>query len=243
MRKVILTFDDGWKSHFDIVRPRLLEYGYGATFFICGKWIERDEETVTWDQVLTLNDDGFEIGNHTYEHADLTKLNFEQIVKNEQVFAQLGLPKPISLGYPGFHVNMQVMNAVNKLGYKFARAGCRRRLPFEKFQKGGSGTTFNPLYDNCLNINCLGIFGNQYGIPQFQFDIQKCRDSDIGVFCFHNFHKSARFNTGKYKGPLDISIKSFETFLEHLKKMKCQVISFKDLPTEVSVAAETEGNK
>lgn len=31
---VVLTFDDSARSHFDVVRPILLKYGFGATFFI-----------------------------------------------------------------------------------------------------------------------------------------------------------------------------------------------------------------
>ena len=31
---VVLTFDDSAKSHFTVVRPLLLNYGFSATFFI-----------------------------------------------------------------------------------------------------------------------------------------------------------------------------------------------------------------
>jgi peptidoglycan/xylan/chitin deacetylase (PgdA/CDA1 family) len=74
---VALTFDDSAKSHFDVVRPILLKYGFGATFFITEGFDFKDNNSdyMTWDQIAQLNRDGFEIGNHTRDHLSITTKN------------------------------------------------------------------------------------------------------------------------------------------------------------------------
>ena len=74
---VVLTFDDSVRSQFDIVRPILKQYGFGATFFITtGFEFESDKQNyMTWEQIRQLHEDGFEIGNHTRDHVTLTAEN------------------------------------------------------------------------------------------------------------------------------------------------------------------------
>lgn len=72
---VVLTFDDGCKSHFTVVRPILMRHKFGATFFITeGFGFRTDKNTyMTWEEIAQLHRDGFEIGNHTRDHSLLTK--------------------------------------------------------------------------------------------------------------------------------------------------------------------------
>ena len=64
-RIVVLTFDDASASHFEVVRPLLLKYKFGATFFITEGWdfSTNKKDYMTWDQIRLLEQDGFEIGN------------------------------------------------------------------------------------------------------------------------------------------------------------------------------------
>src|SRR5205085_10544342 len=70
-RLVVLTFDDASKSHFTIARPLLKKYGFGATFFVSEgfDFATNKRDYMTWDQIAALHKDGFEIGNHTRDHA------------------------------------------------------------------------------------------------------------------------------------------------------------------------------
>src|SRR5436853_6259956 len=74
---VVLTFDDSAKSHYTTVRPILKRYGFGATFFITEGFDFPTNKTdyMTWEQIAELHRDGFEIGNHTGNHASITKKN------------------------------------------------------------------------------------------------------------------------------------------------------------------------
>ncbi len=71
---VALTFDDGPSSS---LTPRLLdaldEYNAKATFFLVGNMIRSD------DVVKRIYNSGHEIGNHTYDHKDLTTLSYDAI--------------------------------------------------------------------------------------------------------------------------------------------------------------------
>ena len=67
---VVLTFDDSVASHYSVVRPLLMQYGFSATFFITEGFSFRTNKTdyMTWEQIAELHRDGFEIGNHTRDH-------------------------------------------------------------------------------------------------------------------------------------------------------------------------------
>src|SRR5437764_8291004 len=69
---VVLTFDDAVKSHRTFVAPLLKELGFGATFFVTHKWMEDRTNSMTWDEIAELQQMGFEIGNHSWTHADFS---------------------------------------------------------------------------------------------------------------------------------------------------------------------------
>ena len=66
---IALTFDDGpSRKYTPILLDGLKERGVHATFFLMGKNIEREE-----DIVKRMSEEGHLIGNHSYEHIQLTK--------------------------------------------------------------------------------------------------------------------------------------------------------------------------
>lgn len=78
-KRIALTFDDGP----DMVNTPLLldilkEEGVLATFFVVGSQVERYPE-----MTLRIFNDGHFIGNHSWTHADLSKLSNEDIIDLE----------------------------------------------------------------------------------------------------------------------------------------------------------------
>ncbi len=66
---IALTFDDGpSRKYTPILLDGLKERGVHATFFLMGKNIEGEE-----DIVKRMSEEGHLIGNHSYEHIQLTK--------------------------------------------------------------------------------------------------------------------------------------------------------------------------
>lgn len=68
---IALTFDDGpYVGVTSAILDVLEEYGVTATFFVLGSRVKGREETL-----LRMEELGCEIGNHTWSHADLTRLS------------------------------------------------------------------------------------------------------------------------------------------------------------------------
>lgn len=73
-KPVVLTFDDGHKSHYTTAFPLLKKYGYQATFFVCTDVIaERSEKQLTWDELRIMGQAGMDIQSHTKSHPYLTQ--------------------------------------------------------------------------------------------------------------------------------------------------------------------------
>ena len=70
-KTVVLTFDDACRSHATFVAPLLKEYGFGGSFYITTAFgfKTRKDWYMTWEQIKAMHDMGFEIGNHTFNHA------------------------------------------------------------------------------------------------------------------------------------------------------------------------------
>jgi peptidoglycan/xylan/chitin deacetylase (PgdA/CDA1 family) len=72
-KPIVLTFDDGSKSHYTQVLPMLKKYGFKATFYIFTNAMHGSKERwLTWDEVLEISRSGMDIGSHTLSHPYLT---------------------------------------------------------------------------------------------------------------------------------------------------------------------------
>lgn len=73
---IVFTFDDWSPGHGAIVYPLFKKYGLPATFFVTtkNKGISGGYETMK-----NAYADGFEIGNHTHNHPDLSRLKPEDL--------------------------------------------------------------------------------------------------------------------------------------------------------------------
>jgi hypothetical protein len=182
---VCLTFDDGLRSHFTVARPVLLEAGMTGTFFINQSMLENERHpTMTWEEVRELHG-VFEVANHGKMHTSMPdmRLSFDEQV--DAVPESSGVDM-VSFCYPGYHYDLRLIDALKRKGYTHARAGCDRTLAFGAFQRGGSGAPHNVIWDNPYNIQCLGVFGREYGLPEFENDLERIGEQECGVFCFHN---------------------------------------------------------
>ena len=68
---VVMTFDDGPASHYNVVAPILKQHGFGGSFYVCDfdSFRTRKDWYLTWRQMREMSKDGLEIGNHTSGHA------------------------------------------------------------------------------------------------------------------------------------------------------------------------------
>ncbi|MEG0288059.1 MAG: polysaccharide deacetylase family protein [Carnobacterium sp.] len=90
---VLLTFDDAPDEHAVEIATKLKDIGAPAIFFINGMFIESDEGK---EKLKEIYDMGFEIGNHTQTHPDLSTLSPEEERKeiletNDLIYDAIGI--------------------------------------------------------------------------------------------------------------------------------------------------------
>jgi len=126
-RALAITFDDGYRDNYENAASVLEKLSLPATFFVVSQWIGSDVVPwwdrergarypwMTWDQVRSLHERGFEIGAHTRTHVDLGKIT--DVEAREEIFGsrlelerELGAPVS-SFAYPyGRQTNLAESN-------------------------------------------------------------------------------------------------------------------------------------
>lgn len=122
-RKIVLTFDDGYKDVFTNAFPLMQQYGYTGTVFIITRYIGRDGY-MTVDDLAALSKAGWTIGSHTLDHPDLKRISPRQ-AEEEINLSKTDLEKALgikidSFCYPSGQYTDQIVNTVNSAGYHYA---------------------------------------------------------------------------------------------------------------------------
>jgi peptidoglycan/xylan/chitin deacetylase (PgdA/CDA1 family) len=221
---VVLTFDDSARSHFTVVRPILLKYGFGATFFITEgfDFSTNKNDYMTWEQIAQLHKDGFEIGNHTRDHLPVNAENLPQL--DAQITAinarcqEHGIPATTSFAYPGNTIDQRGFDTLRKHGIRFARRGGAPEYPYEN----GRGSAYQPGFDHPLLIPSAGDARPDWEIEDFMRAIEQARRGRIAIMQFHGVPDNAH--------PwVHTSAAKFESYMRTLAENRYQVIALRDL--------------
>ena len=118
---IVLTFDDGDPSHFELVLPRLKQHGFRAAFSVVPSWIGTTR-SLSVEQLRALQAAGMEIMSHGMHHIPLTdlplpKLRQELLASRIQLEAWLKRPV-LALAIPRGFSNVRVRKAINESGYQ-----------------------------------------------------------------------------------------------------------------------------
>jgi peptidoglycan/xylan/chitin deacetylase (PgdA/CDA1 family) len=74
-RCAVISFDDGWKSQYEVAWPILKKFGYPFTMFIYTEGVRGGAlgggEAITWEQLADMRDNGVDIQAHSATHQDL----------------------------------------------------------------------------------------------------------------------------------------------------------------------------
>jgi peptidoglycan/xylan/chitin deacetylase (PgdA/CDA1 family) len=74
-RCAVITFDDGWKSQYEVAWPILKKMGYPVTMFIYTEGVAGASlgggQAVTWEMLGDMRDNGVDIEAHSATHQDL----------------------------------------------------------------------------------------------------------------------------------------------------------------------------
>jgi peptidoglycan/xylan/chitin deacetylase (PgdA/CDA1 family) len=122
----ILTFGDGWKSQFTNAKPILDKYGFKASFFVVCDRVGKHAK-MTWQDLITLYNEGHDIESKTMTAPILTnvsadQLNFE-VGQSKRCLLEHGMNATVFATPHGKgSANVTVVNAISKY-YDFAING------------------------------------------------------------------------------------------------------------------------
>lgn len=148
-KAVVVTFDDAFRSVFELAAPILERHGMPGTVFVptdavartqaswpgVDHWLggphEAELSVMRWDEISTLRDAGWEIGSHSVTHPRLPDLGQralrEELARSrEEIEDRLGA-RCTSLAYPYGAVDDRVVAAARAAGY-VAGAGLPARM-------------------------------------------------------------------------------------------------------------------
>jgi peptidoglycan/xylan/chitin deacetylase (PgdA/CDA1 family) len=142
-KKVVVTFDDGYKDFLTNALPVLKRNEAPATVFIVtemlgqlASWSRSGSRVrlMSEDEIVFIKTEGISIGSHTAGHVDLTLLEEKELVRqlcdSYDKLTRLG-ESFYSFSYPWGQSSTQVRNAVKACGYVCA-VGVNSRMPLER---------------------------------------------------------------------------------------------------------------
>ncbi len=119
---IVLTFDDGYKDHYEVVWPMLAEYGYVGEFFVLATPAHYEaEHYLTWAEMREMSDAGMSIQGHGRDHYDLRNRSYDFLV-----FQILGIKEAVEAHterpvtffcYPSGKYDAATLSVVEGAGY------------------------------------------------------------------------------------------------------------------------------
>ena len=221
---VVLTFDDAVQSHLNYVAPLLKKKGFGATFFVCNAWMKDSANFMNWEDVGKLYKLGFEIGNHSWDHAPMSRnVEIDRMKENlarvDSALMANGVPKPVSFAYPGNNYSPGAVEKIRVSGYRFARRGMQPEIPYGKI---AHGPLFNPKVNNRLVIATSADAYPQWTLDHFKTIIARAEVGKAIILQFHGVPDIAHpwVHTDPDK---------FAQFMDYLDSTGIKVIALRDL--------------
>jgi peptidoglycan/xylan/chitin deacetylase (PgdA/CDA1 family) len=131
-KSVVITFDDGWRSMYEIAYPILKKYGYPATLFVYTDLIHPSNATLDWAKIREMARNGIDVQGHSKTHRNLGKMEdgeslqaYFATVKADLIesakIIKRQLDKDVKyLAYPFGDTNSLVIAMLGKLGFRGA---------------------------------------------------------------------------------------------------------------------------
>ncbi|HEX5976003.1 MAG TPA: polysaccharide deacetylase family protein, partial [Nitrososphaeraceae archaeon] len=132
-----MNFDDDWKGQFTHAVPILEKYGFNATFFVTTGCLTYQnssfcnnaggDSAMTWDDIASLSESGYDIQSHGVSHKDLTTVSAAdleyEVGGSKQSLLEHGYNSTIfSTPYASGEDNSTITSALSKY-YDIGRRG------------------------------------------------------------------------------------------------------------------------
>ncbi len=150
-KAAIITFDDGWKSQYEVGWPIMKKYGYPFTLFIYTEGVKGMRygggAAMSWEMLAEMRDAGVDIQAHSATHQDLRKaydkvqkkrLNpeeYEQWLTGEVIGSKQLLESKLGIqvncfAVPFGYINDPVREFIKKAGYEAVFTVYGQRLTY-----------------------------------------------------------------------------------------------------------------
>ncbi len=201
-RLVVLTFDDGPASGYTVVAPILKSHGFNGSFYVCDfdSFKTRKDWYMTWRQMIELDRQGFEIGNHSAGHFS----GFEAMMKMQDQMLANHVPKPKTIAWPLHQADVGSFSKLTADGYIFAR--------------GGHNRPYRPTVDNPLEIPSMWC-DNLEGFVKM---VRQAAGGKIVAICYHGVPDI------EHPG-VSLAPEVFKIQMQYLKDNHYKVIALRDL--------------
>lgn len=132
--KLVITFDDGWKTVYDNAYPIMKELGIVGTTYIIGQYVDNPNNPISpWfcslGELKELQDAGWTLGNHTWQHNyyyrdSHTPTSYLAVLdQNTEWMADNGIGTGAThVCYPNGEYDLDVVELMKARGYKSARS-------------------------------------------------------------------------------------------------------------------------
>jgi len=220
-KMVVLTFDDACLSHATSVGPLLKKYGFDGTFYITefAETFRDKTQYMTWEQIKSLDDMGFEVGNHTLLHwgpkspGEFTR----QTAVIEDHCLTNKIAKPTTFCWPFCDVERDKLPILIQRGYLFAR--------------GGHNRPYKPTVDNPFDTPSFSMSDSdaKKNKDVFYNAVKQATAGQIVILLFHGVPDLEHPTVGTEPA-------RFEEYMKYLKDNKYSVISMRDMAKYVDAA-------
>jgi len=213
-RLIVLTFDDGCRSHATVVAPVLKRLAFNATFYVVkpGTFSPRRSWYVSYRELRSLAGDGFEIGNHTSRHQSGAEI--EAFLDLEDYLLAHGIPKPSTVCWPVYRVNTDTFHSLLENGYGFGR--------------GGHNRPYRPTVDHPLDAPSFTLNGN-WTMGKFISVVRQATAGKVVVLCYHG--------VPDLQHPwVNVDPQVFAEQMQYLKTNGYKVIAMRDLAEYIDIA-------
>ena len=204
-KRIMIDFDDGYSSIYNLGIPILDKYNIKTTqYIICGNIRDFQTAYMSWDNIRSMKESGHSIQSHTMSHLNADTLT-EQQIKNEygkpvlDCFAENSIEGiktvafPLSIGWD----DPKIVHIIDDF-YEFARGSSTNNV----FPTHCDKSFINPTQKNCATYTAedegeLNMF-NRYNILGWKHDVKQAElkfDESQMFLEFIKFVNSAQKNT------------------------------------------------
>jgi peptidoglycan/xylan/chitin deacetylase (PgdA/CDA1 family) len=212
---IVMTFDDGHKSIYELAFPLMKKKQFvGVNFIPTG--IIGQPEIMNLEEVIELENHGWETGGHTVNHANLTTISIDsahyEIKNNFEQLKAWGL-KHNCFALPAGHSNSQTDKIIKEY-FKIIR------------------TSQNERYRPPLNLDRLGYYEvhktDDINSLLMRIDHGILEGECLIIFGFHRFC----YDDPKYSTEMKLS--TFQQLLEVIRKRNLHVATLTDAVQKIN---------